>query len=87
MISVNSEPTGGRKGVITCSLGPSGNLSTVFLECDTLGAKLLIATLQELIEQGGSPHAHIDLIHDSRFDIRADQLIIDYNEVDLSDEF
>lgn len=58
----------------------------MFLECDTAGAKFLIETLQELIEQGGGPHAHIDLVHDSRFAIRADELIIDYSEGGWFDE-
>ena len=66
-------------------MGPSGNLSTVFIECDTAGAQLLVEILQDLIAQGG--HTHIDLAQDRRFSIRADQLIIGYNEGDWSGEF
>lgn len=70
--------------MITCSLDQSKK--TVFLECDTAGAKMIIEALQQLIQEGGTPHVHIDLAEDRRYDIRANELIIDYLEGDWSDE-
>ncbi|MBE0578233.1 hypothetical protein [Devosia sp.] len=74
----------GEQTLITCSLDQS--VGTVFLECDTVGARALIDALQRLIAEGGTPHTHIDLDEDRRFGIRAKELIIDYLEGDWSDE-